>query len=394
VAIDTVEDRTFTVRSVWLISVAAVVFYLCVVITISATRGWIVDSRGAPIPVDFAHLYAAGRLALSNEPAIAYDTSVFHRVLAQVLRLPPDVPTPSWVWRYPPIFLFAGAPLAVMPYCAAFLAWVAFTTCLYLVSLFIIIPGRLTVLVALASPAMFANILIGQDGCLTASLIGFSLATLEKRPLLAGASLGLLTYKPQLGLLFPLVLGVAGKWRVFIAATAATLTFGAAAALLFGPQTWGAFVQSLTSSAGSTLMPEVDVWGFQTVFGLMRWLGIGQAAAWMVHSVIALGVAFLVCSIWRRPVPFSLKAASLSTGVLLVTPYALYYDLAVLSVSTAFLIREGLTSGFAPGERTVLFAAFSGFFLFIGIFPIGPIVCVVLIGLILYRVYLARWCSH
>ena len=60
---------------------------------------------------------------------------------------------------------------------------------------------------------MFNNTLVGQNGFLTAALIGGTLYLMPVRPVLAGICLGLLTYKPQYGLLFPIVLVAAGHWR-------------------------------------------------------------------------------------------------------------------------------------------------------------------------------------
>lgn len=48
--------------------------------------------------------------------------------------------------------------------------------------------------------------MIEQNGFLSAGLFGGALVLLERRPVLAGALFGLLTYKPHLGLLVPIVL--------------------------------------------------------------------------------------------------------------------------------------------------------------------------------------------
>ena len=63
--------------------------------------------------------------------------------------------------------------------------------------------GAAAFLVALGFPAALWNVTAGQNGFLTAALIGGTLGLLERRPALAGVCLGLLTYKPQFGLLFP-----------------------------------------------------------------------------------------------------------------------------------------------------------------------------------------------
>ena len=58
--------------------------------------------------------------------------------------------------------------------------------------------------------------------------------------------------------------------------------------------------------------------------------------------------------LWRSDRPFELKAAVLALGTLLVTPYLFYYDLAVMAVALAFVVRLALATGFAPGELMAL----------------------------------------
>ena len=60
---------------------------------------------------------------------------------------------------------------------------------------------------------MLINIGHGQNGFLTAALLGGALVVLDRRPILAGILIGLLVYKPQYGLMIPIVLAVSGRWR-------------------------------------------------------------------------------------------------------------------------------------------------------------------------------------
>jgi arabinofuranan 3-O-arabinosyltransferase len=53
-------------------------------------------------------------------------------------------------------------------------------------------------------------------------------------------------------------------------------------------------------------------------------------------------------------VSYPLKAASLAVGALLITPYLFLYDLMVLAIAVAFLVRTGLDEGFAPYELPAL----------------------------------------
>jgi hypothetical protein len=64
-----------------------------------------------------------------------------------------------------------------------------------------------------------------------------------------------------------------------------------------------------------------------------------------------------VAVLWRSRAEDDLKAAALSTGALLATPYLYMYDLVVLAVPLAFLWRLGRAKGFLPHEAAGIGAA-------------------------------------
>ena len=78
------------------------------------------------------------------------------------------------------------------------------------------------------------DIFAGQNGFLTWALMIAGLAQLGRRPVLSGVCFGLLTIKPQLGLLLPLMLVLTGQWRSIMAAIATTAALVVATGLLFG----------------------------------------------------------------------------------------------------------------------------------------------------------------
>ena len=78
-------------------------------------------------------------------------------------------------------------------------------------------------------------------------------------------------------------------------------------------------------------------------------------------------------ALWAKPPPFSLRAASFSVRSLLASPYLLLYDLCILTVAAAFLVKDGLSRGFLPGERTAMMLCWPA--LFLVKMPIGAVVC-------------------
>src|SRR5262249_54874625 len=151
--------------------------------------------------------------------------------------------------------------------------------------------------------------------------------------------------------LIPLALIVGGYWRAIAAATAVVALTAGASTLAFGLASWTAFLQALPIATQATLADGRGDFGkMQTVLTLVRWLGGGETLAWPRHGVWAGAVAIALCVLWRSKTSFEMKAAALATGALLATPYLYLYDLVVLAVPMAFLIRAGAERGFLPGE--------------------------------------------
>jgi hypothetical protein len=352
----------------------------------------LIDPNGKPIGTDFMTIWAAGKLALADEPAAAYDYERHHEVQRQALPWREDQVTPYYGWHYPPFFMPVAAVLALLPYGAALAAWTAATLPLYLAAIRAIVPYRHWLLFALAFPAVFVNLAHGQSGFLTAGLLGLGLLVLEKRPLLSGVLFGLLAYKPQLGLLLPLVLIADRRFLTFIAAAATTLTVSLFSYVLFGAETWRAFAASVTVTR--TLVLEQGAMGWekmQSTFAAMRMLGAGIDAAYAVQAAVSVCAAVAVIWVWRRPVAMPLKGAALVTGGLLATPYVFDYDFTLLALPIAWLSVEGLRARFLDWEKITLFCmwllpivsrAIGGFGL-----PIGPAALLVFLGLILRRAW-------
>jgi arabinofuranan 3-O-arabinosyltransferase len=346
---------------------------------------WVLDKTGYPAFVDFVWIWIGGRFALMRDAAGVFNHSTFSAAQASLIGNPPPRGFPYQYWVYPPTMLLVVAPFALLSYVAAFFVWIAATLCIYLAGVYAILPYALSIVLALLPCAVVMNAIVGQAAFLTTGLFGFAFIFMCRRPYLSGICLGLLTYKPQLGLFFPLALVITRQWRVIAGATTAGLLFAGVATVVFGPHAWALFVRSVHAHNPATFLPtyKLDAMN-QTVFGLMHWGGAGLGAAWAAHLAVALLATALACMIWLQPVPYSLKAAAFSLGALIVTPYMLIYDLTAVSVPAAFLIEDALAHGFIPGERLILLCCFLSLFLFTRM-PVGSIVLLALMGLVVRR---------
>lgn len=314
---------------------------------------WISDENGLGIPTDFVNVWSAGRLVLDGHPALAYDWDIQKQVQVAVLGQNYDG---NFAWHYPPPFLFVAGMLAQFPYAVAYVGWAAASFLPYLAAMRAIVGRSFGFLLAAAFPVVFTNTLVGQNGFLTASLIGGTLVLMPKRPVLSGICLGLLSYKPQYGLLFPLVLIAAAQWRVFFTAGVIAVLLAALSWFAFGTESWQAFVHWMPMFDKAFLVEGRAPWGkIQSIFALTRYFGGPETLAWVLQWIMSGAVAILLVLLWRgRNVPYLLKAAALAVGTLLVTPYLFLYDEMVLAIAVAFLVRIGLDEGFARHELPAL----------------------------------------
>ena len=159
------------------------VFYAAFFLYLYCRGLWLANESGAPVYHDFTRFWVAGWQALHGETASLHDLPAF-----KVIQ---DSPagfgrSPYSLLSYPPAFTLILVPLAMLPYFAAFLTWEAVTLVCCMAVVYLIVRRQPAISLMLASPFAAWNFLIGQNGFLTASLLGSSLLLLERRPVLAG----------------------------------------------------------------------------------------------------------------------------------------------------------------------------------------------------------------
>jgi Glycosyltransferase family 87 len=326
-----------------------------------AIAGWIavsdglIDRNGKPLGTDFSNVYAAGSLTWQGRPAEAYQPALQHAAEKAVFG---GREVPFYGWLYPPFFLAIAFLVALLPYAWGLAIWLAASLAAYLAAMRAILPHPETLLIAAAFPAVFVNIGHGQNGFLTAALLGGALHLLDRRPWLAGVLIGLLAYKPQFGVLIPVALVAGGRWSSIAAAAATVAALLAISFATLGGEAWHAFADSMTFAQTVVLEQGGIGWEkIQSVFSAMRMWGAGVHLAYAVQIALALMLATSLGWLWRSEAALELKASALATASLLATPYVLDYDLVALAVAIVFFVRHGLSRGFRTFEISLLAAA-------------------------------------
>lgn len=307
-----------------------------------------------PMHTDFVAFWSAGTLAVQGEAAAAYDPT---RLAAQQVALVQGAAIGYFPWFYPPVFLVGVAALALLPYGWSLFVWLTATGAAYLACIRRIVPDARTWLVALGFPCVLLNVGHGQNGFLSAALLGAGLVGLERHPFRSGVLLGLLSYKPQLAVLVPFALAAGGHWRAFAGMSLAGLLSIATSVAAFGTAAWWAFIASFSQTQGSLAAGGARMLKMVTPFSAVHGWGGEPALAWVVQAGVSLAMLVILAWAWRRPGPLGVKSALLAAAIPLATPYAFDYDLMVLAVAIAFLAAAGLRDGFRPWELTALAAA-------------------------------------
>lgn len=316
-------------------SVGAIVFS-------TITLDGVVYSEEGAVGADFLAFYAAGEFTVAGEALSAYDPYALNEAVKR--RAP--VENPGLTWQYPPAVFFLSAALTILPYKASYLVWmtlgwIALASAFYTIG----VRGRTLRLVVL-SPLCLIVFMLGQLSFLTAALLMLAAYDPKKRWLIAGIAAGLLTVKPQLGLLLPIAYIAVGAWRTIAVAVMATIIVHGLSFLVFGLEGWRTFLEAALRlntdfiNIGSYAPPM----NMTTLFSQLRLLGVSSTVALPIQHIAALGICIAIWSVWcskpDREDAHLAKCAVLCAGAILTTPYAYFYEMAALLPAAYYLGRR------------------------------------------------------
>ncbi|MGF1543335.1 MAG: glycosyltransferase family 87 protein [Parvularculaceae bacterium] len=306
--------------------------------------------QGPVIGGDFVVFWQAAQTPIAEIPEI-YD---FAEISRRLERSFPAYGEFSLGWHYPPTVFFLFAPFAGQPYLASYAAWCVFLLLFLLVVLRGLGADRRALFFVAASPAVFQAVITGQTGFFVAGLFALAAFAPNRRPLIAGLAAGVLTLKPQLGILLPIAFLAAGAWRAIFVAGATAIAIVVSAWFVFGVEAYAAFFDELSRHGGRLSTPGFPFHKLTSAYGGLVNAGVPYAVAGAVQTLTTLGVAVFVFFAWRRTDDPELRLAAAAGGVLLATPYGFYYDLPMLIAPMLIVAKRGLERGWLPHERAFL----------------------------------------
>lgn len=365
---DWVLARHIRFASLFYLAASALVVVLLFTVPNSFNPG-----DGKPLLTDFLSFWAAAGEANAGRPELPYFTGEFQKLQFELTGT-----DKFFSFFYPPTFLLAVLPFGLAGFAFSFIAFNALGVLVYWAMTRTVTGDSFVALMLCAFPPAMICVFHGQNALFLATLLGLAMVCLQRdRPVLAGVLIGLMTVKPQLGILLPLALLADRQWITIFTAAATTLLFAGVSYLVFGQETWLAFIAQVPI-AGQTLQEGLVDWEkMVSVYAGLRTLGLGHVPTQIIQGIITIVAAVLVYKSWRSPASIVSKVMVLVPFSILATPFALSYDLTLLAVPLAFWVAEVRQQGARLYEKSImaicviLTATSSGAAMWAGL-PLGP----------------------
>lgn len=299
-----------------------------------------------PMFGDFISFWTASFFVLDGLPAQAYDYDKLHKLQIDLFGqggLP---------FMYPPTWLLVISPFSALSYNISALLFEVLQVIALVWACLCLARQKSSLWILIAFPAVMFGVMHGQNTALNVALLGGALAALDRdRPVFAGVLIGLLSYKPQMGVLIPIALLASRDYRVFVAASVSTVLFAAASWLVLGTDVWRAFFDNIEFAREWLESGQTPANKYASILGWLRQFGVGNTVGMTIQVGFACLAAGAVVWVWRKDLPLTVKGSVLVAGTCLTTPYLLDYDLGLLVIAVLLLIKEGNESGYLAYEK-------------------------------------------
>ena len=365
------------------------IILLQIYVTVFEREGLLLAS-GNVVGRDFVNYWVGGSNALKG---LAENLFVFENYLV-LLREAMGSGINNHNWSYPPHFLLLAVPFGAMPYLLGLFCWSVAGMLCYLTAC-LKKAWRLDDFLILAlAPASVSALFAGQNGLFTAALLIGGLRLCGTRPVWAGVCFGLLTIKPQLGVLLPFALLASRQWTVIASASVTAAATICLSGLLFGFETWVLYITETWPFQTEIMKNGPGLYHMMaTVFMSMRVFEVHPDTALLVHlpfTFMAIGVVIWAFSQKHSP---ALQHVILIGATFVATPYGFYYDMPAMAFAALVLARH-LEAAERPAQFYLIPAIVwllpsFGRAMSVFILPLGPLFTLSFLGLAVRELYLA-----
>lgn len=344
---------------------------------------------------DWMVFYGAIESALAGHLSLIMNGDEFTTYLNHTFGYWLSVPLEFRPWFYPPSFLVLLLPFAPLGLVGSYFAFQAASGGLLAAALHkgssVALSTRYVIAAVLASPAASINMVDGQCAFLVTALIVSGVRLLDRRPIMAGAILGLLSFKPQFFLIVPFALLALDQWRTLVAAACSALALAAASVLIFGIDLWTWWAPQAIANLTS---PDPKWIAYGRIWGHSVWacavlLGFPDRLASVLQLSAIAGSALATFAAFRSRLGRDKQLALLLAASVLAAPHSGPYDGTLLVAAVALWLAGRVTAS-RPAHWLLAF----GIWMVPLISPpalvtagrLSPLLTVALIGLILNEV--------
>jgi alpha-1,2-mannosyltransferase len=300
--------------------------------------GLLLADGTSPVGGDFINMFATGSLVTGGRVEEIYEPRRFMDFERTII--PADIGLR--LWAYPPTSLVLAAPFGVMPYHLGLTAW-------SLLGLGVLAAGArrlglswLDTGLLVLSPAALSCVYVGQTGNVAAGLLLIALAAKRRADVGSALAATLLTVKPQLGVLLPVLWAIQRRFVLIVATVLLLAVFVGLSVALFGPQVWLDYalktlpvlseLERNGSGAFTAMIPSAFM-------ALRIVTGDVQLAQWGHLAVAVAAVAWASLRLVRTG-DRQRQNAILLAAAALVTPYIHIYDLVIVAAAGLVHLRS------------------------------------------------------
>ena len=332
---------------------------------------WSDGDRKSPYGADFLQEWVGAKLIVTGNASKLYDLETFKEWQY-------DSRLIGFCWDsenyfppvYPPPHYMLFSPFAFLPYRWATVLWLVSLVAAAMISARTIativesyavrtgledslprcMKSRYLGLGLFLFPSLLFSITLGQKSVYWLLIVCLTWRLLQsQRDFVAGLLFGILSIKPTLFFLLPLVMLRHRRWQFFLGATVSVLVLWGTAFWIVPLESWVAFANGL-KSAGS--YAEIAGYRIEWSCNLMT-LAYSVPDPWVTWCKWAMCVPltmyllYCVLSDKSHPIVSAEKALMVLATTLAVSPHTYHYDLCILLLPILWLAATSPRQGFA-----------------------------------------------
>ncbi|MBC2666908.1 DUF2029 domain-containing protein [Novosphingobium flavum] len=281
---------------------------------------------------DFQDFYVVGQLALNGKVECAYEWECLRQ--AQLAHFHDWQFMP---WAYPPPFTAVVEAFATLPHALSYGAFTGLTFCLYCLAVYKLAGRYSAFALALTIPAMLINVRCGQNGFLTAGLVGLFAQNYLERGRRGGLALGAMIIKPHLAVACAFLVLIDRRWRTTGQAIAIAIAAMIVATIALGAPVWEAFRDSSEASTASLMNGEFPIGRMTSAYAMAYRFEWGASLAMALQIVVALFALASIFILSRRCKDDRMVLSYTIAASMFVSPYNYDYDLTFMAIALALI---------------------------------------------------------